>query len=344
MGRVAKLIHRGSLAFKRRYVARGLILIYHRIAEDPVDPWRLCVSPDNFSRHLEVLRKKGFKTVHVSELADAARARRLERKTVAVSFDDGYLDNLDVGRPILEKYDTPAAHFATAGYIGSGEPFWWDVLDTIFLRTKQLPEELHVTIGGDDHHWDLGRDAVLKNGAKGKKSDWKPLGPAQTRRHEIHDALWHLLVAALPDERERVVRQLIRWAELRPATWDQSRPMSEDELRKLGGNGLVEIGAHSLTHPALSALPPALQAHELGASKARLEEILGTTVRGCSYPQGRSSTDVQRRARDAGYDYACGSVADAVNSRSNLFHLPRVSVRDWTEERFAGLLDHYIAA
>ena len=340
-GRLTKLIHRGSLAFKRRYVARGLILIYHRVAEDPVDPWRLCVSPANFARQMEVLRKKGFNTVHVSDLADAVRARRLPRKTVAVSFDDGYRDNLDVARPILEKYETPAAHFATAGYIGSDEPFWLDVLDTIFLRTKQLPEELHVTLGGEDHHWDLGQDAVLKTGAKGH--DWKPLGPALTRRHELHDSLWQLLVAALPAERGHIVRRLIGWAELAPATWAQLRPMSENELRKLAGNGLVEIGAHSLTHPALSSLPPELQAHELSASKARLEKILGTRVRGCSYPQGRSSVDVQRRAREAGYDFACGSVASAVGSRSNLFHLPRVSVRDWGEQRFAGLLDHYIA-
>ena len=140
MGRVRQLIHRGRLAFKRRYVARGLILIYHRVAEDPIDPWRLCVSPENFARHMEILRKKGFKTVHVSELADSVRARRVPRKTVAVTFDDGYRDNLDAARPILERYETPATHFATAGYIGSDEPFWWDVLDAVFLRTENLPE------------------------------------------------------------------------------------------------------------------------------------------------------------------------------------------------------------
>ena len=75
MGRVGQIIHRGSLAFRRRYVARGLILIYHRVAEDPVDPWRLCVSPENFARHMGLLRKKGFKTVHVSEVARSLRAR-----------------------------------------------------------------------------------------------------------------------------------------------------------------------------------------------------------------------------------------------------------------------------
>jgi peptidoglycan/xylan/chitin deacetylase (PgdA/CDA1 family) len=343
MGRVTRFIQRGSLAFNRRYVARGLILVYHRVAEDPVDPWRLCVSPDNFARQMEVLRKKGFKAVHLSELANLVPSRNLPRKTVAVSFDDGYRDNLDAAKPILEKYDIPAVHFATAGYIGSDEPFWWDVLDAIFLRTKQLPEKFHIKLAAQEHHWRLGRDVILQR-ARAEEAEWKPFAPAQTRRHEIHDALWQLLVGALPEERGRAVRQLMDWAELAPKTWKQSRPMSEGELRKLGGDGLVEIGAHSLTHPALSALPPEMQSHELSASKARLESILGREVRGCSYPQGRSSIDVQRRAREAGYDYACGSIASAVSSRSNLFHLPRVSVRQWTEQRFAGLLDHHIAA
>ena len=34
-----------------------LILMYHRIAQDDLDPWRLCVSPDNFSAQLELLRR-----------------------------------------------------------------------------------------------------------------------------------------------------------------------------------------------------------------------------------------------------------------------------------------------
>ena len=126
MGRVSKLIHRGSLAFKRRYVARGLILIYHRVAEDPVDPWRLCVSPANFARQMEVLRKKGFNTVHVSDLADAVRARRLSRKTVAVSFDDGYRDNFEQAAPVLERLGLPATFFVVTDWMGTDVVPWWD--------------------------------------------------------------------------------------------------------------------------------------------------------------------------------------------------------------------------
>jgi peptidoglycan/xylan/chitin deacetylase (PgdA/CDA1 family) len=286
----------------------------------------------------------GFKPVTMSGMADAVRSRQLGRGTIAITFDDGYRDNLEAARPILERYETPATHFATAGYIGSEDPFWWDVIDCIFLRTGRLPDSLEITTGGEHHQWALDGDSVLKEGDETRWPDWKPFGPSPTRRHEIHDALWKLLVGAWPDERQRIVRQLIEWAALPPEAGAAMRPLSEDQLRALRGDGLVEIGAHSMTHPALSALPPPMQAHELGGSKARLEEILGAKIGGCSYPQGRSSPEVQQLAREAGYEFACGSVVGAVDSRSNLFHLPRASVRDWGEARFRALLNYHIAA
>ena len=48
----------------------GLILIYHRVAEDPIDPMAPVRLARELCAYLEILRKKGFKTVHVSELAD----------------------------------------------------------------------------------------------------------------------------------------------------------------------------------------------------------------------------------------------------------------------------------
>lgn len=333
-------------AFNRRYVSRGLILIYHRVGDDPVDPWRQCVSESNFATHLETLRRSGFQTVRVSEMIDSFRAGKLKRGTIAVTFDDGYRDNLDLARPILERFDTPATHFATAAYIGSGKPFWWDVIDLVFLRTAQLPEKVTVTLDGQDHRWILGKDAKISKKDTDASRGWKPLKGLQppSRRHHIHDELWTLLVGSPPDERQRAVQHLIKWAELSPKDWLDMAPMTEDELRALRGDGLVEIGSHSLTHPALSQMTPAMQTYELETSKSRLEQILGSAVRGLSFPQGRSSPEVQQRAREAGYDFACGSVPGSIGWRTNQFHLPRVSVRDWGEARFMSLLRHYFAA
>jgi peptidoglycan/xylan/chitin deacetylase (PgdA/CDA1 family) len=291
---------------------------------------------------MELLQTRGFAVVHVSELVNALRARRLSRRTIAVTFDDGYVDNLTAARPILERYQTRATHYATVGFIGSKEPFWWDLLDLLFLRPGKLPDTLEITLGGKRHRWTLGAEAILEPGSEKHLPTWKPLNRAHTRRQAIHDAVWRLLVAADPVERQKVIRALVDWADVQPANWSQRRPMSEDELRELRGDGLVEIGAHSLTHPALSALPPAMQVHELRESKSRLEEILGAEVHGCAYPHGRASPEVQRHAREAGYKFGCGSVKTAVHFRSNPFELPRVSIKNWDQAEFKSILEQYV--
>ena len=71
--------------------------MYHRVAAPPVDPWGLAVQPDRFAAHMEVLRK------HRTPLAMSEFVRRLEDGTlpdnaVAVTFDDGYVDNVSAAR------------------------------------------------------------------------------------------------------------------------------------------------------------------------------------------------------------------------------------------------------
>ena len=51
-----------------------------------------------------------------------------------VTFDDGYADNLWNAKPLLERYDVPAAVFVTTGYAGQDREFWWDELETLLLE------------------------------------------------------------------------------------------------------------------------------------------------------------------------------------------------------------------
>lgn len=67
-------------------------------------------------------------------------------------------------------------------------------------------------------------------------------------------------------------------------------------------------------------------------------------VRGCAYPHGQTSADVRQLARDAGYEFACGSKKEALDARSNLFELPRVSVKDWDGAGFRSLLEQHFVA
>jgi len=174
----------------RHLKARGLILIYHRVTEERNDPWRLGVTPERFADQLETLRGLGLHIVPVSQLARELAEGRPRRRSIALSFDDGYQDNLTQARPLLERFEIPATLFATSGYIGSGQEFWWDVLEQVFLQPGELPPALDLIVGDESYHCDLGVDAKLTPARSESLLDWKPFQEAPTARHRAHDELW----------------------------------------------------------------------------------------------------------------------------------------------------------
>jgi peptidoglycan/xylan/chitin deacetylase (PgdA/CDA1 family) len=109
---VAALLVAGALWFSLRYAwwrpAVGWrcprILMYHMIAEArPGARFNgLRVAPQTFERQLRWLREHGWHSFTVSELVQQAGA--LPDKAFAISFDDGYADNLHRALPLLMKY------------------------------------------------------------------------------------------------------------------------------------------------------------------------------------------------------------------------------------------------
>jgi peptidoglycan/xylan/chitin deacetylase (PgdA/CDA1 family) len=84
------------------------ILMYHMISE-PRPRARfngLRVSPRDFEWQLRWLRRTGWTSYTVSELLDLAP--RLPRKAFAITFDDGYADNLLQALPLLKEYQCKA--------------------------------------------------------------------------------------------------------------------------------------------------------------------------------------------------------------------------------------------
>lgn len=101
------------------------ILVYHRIADVSCDPHQLCVSPHNFREHLQYLRSR-YSVVPLSEIVHDLKAGTLTTGKVAITFDDGYADNLFNALPILEEFKVPATVFITTGNTESRQDFYWD--------------------------------------------------------------------------------------------------------------------------------------------------------------------------------------------------------------------------
>ena len=323
---------------KNRLTPTALILLYHRVAESPSDPQLLCVTPQHFAQHLEVLRRR-CRPMGLQELTLALRDGTLRRRAVAVTFDDGYSDNLHNAKPLLERHDMPATVFVVSGYAGQGREFWWDELDGLLLQPGRLPETLRLRLDGRTYQWELGNAAHYAGDAYRSHRRWNVLevndpGP----RQHLYRSLCRLLRPLPGEERRGILDELTAWAGRRSAGRKTHRVLSVDEVSRLAEGGLIEIGAHTVSHPVLAALPAGEQRGEILGSKAHLEEVLGRAVIAFSYPYGARSdytTETVAIVQEAGFACACSNVADVVCRASDRFQLPRVLVRDWDGDEFA---------
>src|SRR5207245_611648 len=127
---------------------------YHRVEDLPSDPQRMCVGPDQFDEHLAVLRTR-FRPASLSSAVEATRKGDLDRD-VAVTFDDGYADNLLNAKPLLETHGIPATVFVTTDYIDSKREFWWDELERLLLQPGDLPDVLNIHFDNDAMASELG--------------------------------------------------------------------------------------------------------------------------------------------------------------------------------------------
>jgi peptidoglycan/xylan/chitin deacetylase (PgdA/CDA1 family) len=80
------------------------------------------VAPETFEKQMAFIKKNGYRVVTLDEMTDAIKAGRTPRKTLAITFDDGYADNL-VAAEILRKHGFPATIFCVAQRMGSAEGF-----------------------------------------------------------------------------------------------------------------------------------------------------------------------------------------------------------------------------
>jgi peptidoglycan/xylan/chitin deacetylase (PgdA/CDA1 family) len=322
-------------------VKSGLILLYHRIAELRSDPQLLAVTPHNFAQHLEVLRDHG-RPVSLPQLKPALQDRRLPRRAIAVTFDDGYADNVDCGKPLLERYEIPATVFVATSYLGTDREFWWDDLERLLLVPGRLPETLRLRIGSTIHEWHLGEASVYSEEDYQRHSDWNvELAHDPSPRHTVYRVLCRLLRRASGAERAAALDELSRVAGATATGRPTHRALSHEGLIRLTEGSVVEVGAHGSTHSVLSALPVAAQRSEIVESKARLEEIAKREVTSFAYPFG-GRADYTRATvalvREAGFALSCANTGGLVRPRSDQFQLPRVLVRNWDAESFAGRL------
>jgi peptidoglycan/xylan/chitin deacetylase (PgdA/CDA1 family) len=296
------------------------------------------VTPRNFQEHLEHLSRY-YNPISLRDLKKALDARRIPHKSVVITFDDGYADNLHNGYPMLESYGIPATIFVTSECVGMKQAFWGRELERLLLWSDRLPKHLRVTIKGKVHEWDLGNGAQHTEARTEEYWRWNvTLESCPTARHKAYRELCYLLRPLDAATLEVVLSELTRQAEFSNNKYPAYRSLNWDELKVLSGGGLVEIASHTVSHPVLACQPIHVQRWEVAESKRQLESMSGHPIVSISYPYGAPADigqDAPGLVKEAGYESACANFPAPVTRASDPYYLPRYLVRDWDGEEFA---------
>jgi peptidoglycan/xylan/chitin deacetylase (PgdA/CDA1 family) len=313
-----------------------MILMYHRVSpEVALDPWSLNVTPQNFAEQLEIIRRNYLPMSLQSLNRQVQQGRRTPRR-IALTFDDGYADNLLYAWPILERSEIPATVFVVSEGIGLEREFWWDELELLLLLPGKLPGSLSIQVNENTYRWDLGDSADYTQADYDRFHPWQvSWAAAPTPRQHIHQALYNLLRPLLPGERRKLLDQLWELVGRKPAYRRSNRALNPEELVRLGESRLVEVGAHTASHPLLSSLPAGMQRDEIERGKAQLEALTGFPVTSFSYPYGDYNSTTLDIVKEAGFNCACTTIADAIWSKVPPLLLPRLEIKNWDGEEFS---------
>lgn len=291
----------------------AVVLMYHRVSDAARDPFWLCASPENFEQHLEAM----------TEVAEVVRLASIfgRGRSLAITFDDGYRDNLDVAYPLLAKAGLPATVFVSSDVMSSTAAFWWDRLERMVLGSHSPHASLDVDVRSDRIRLDLG-DADQRQ---------RSLAELQSHLRRVPvteiDSVLIALEARLAD------------ADVDVADTDVEDPplLDEQGVRALARDGLVEIGGHARSHSMLSILSRTEQWSEIVGGKEALERVIEKPVTSFAYPFGDRHAFTSRSValvKRAGFELACTTRSGRVTRSTRRFRVPRLAVRNWDRERF----------
>lgn len=93
------------------------VYMYHHVCEQPGS---LAVTAARFESQIRGLAEKGYRALGAAEFAEFMKGKPLPRRSVLLTFDDGYLDNWVYAHPVLQRYGMKAVLFTITGLVGDG--------------------------------------------------------------------------------------------------------------------------------------------------------------------------------------------------------------------------------
>jgi peptidoglycan/xylan/chitin deacetylase (PgdA/CDA1 family) len=262
---------------------RLLVLAWHNVDPTWCFPAPRGAGARGLERQLAFLARR----CNVVPLAEGLRALDrddpLPPRAVALTFDDGYRDHLELAAPMLARLGLPATFFLVPGLLDRTARPWWELLAWALTRSTR-----------DAVAWE-GRTLDLGDDGRRRRALATVLEGLKRRDQLARDAaLDELAERCAPDGKLAEHASFLDW----------------DGARQLARRGFT-VASHSLHHAILAEESTAAQERDLTLSRRRLEEELEVPVELLAYPNGKLDDYSQATvaaARGAGYSHALTTV------------------------------------
>lgn len=284
-----------------RYFAKHkrLIITYHGISlrnQNLINGRHLLF--DQFEKHLQYL-KKNFNVVSLEAICEMKQKNIIPRRhTIALTFDDGFLNNLQVAVPLLERYELPATFFCCSinledeGYIHPS-----DFFDLINAASGDIKVKINQKVF-IKHKYNL---ICPEDGTTAYQfinslsyTDWKAT----------------LLNLSISYPLETITRDVDE---------EVYKLFNADQLRQLASSPIASVGSHCHSHVNMNMLLKNEVEEQLMNSKMLLEKYSEKPVNAIAYPYGCYNKEALELANELGYKYllAAGDVEEEF--KDNIF-------------------------
>jgi peptidoglycan/xylan/chitin deacetylase (PgdA/CDA1 family) len=287
--------------------SRLLILCYHGISQ--ADEHRalreLYVSADLFRRRLVALRDGGYNVLALGDAIDRLKAGTLPRRSVVLTFDDGFVDFYRVAYPILAEFGYPATVYVATEYVESQLPAFPAILTYLLWMAGETGTANDASVDG----------IALGTRNEQEQSETVDRLMAKVDSENIADAHERDLLAG------RVAKQLgIDYAELKRRRLFQL--MTHDELRALDRN-LIDVQLH--THRHQQPNDPNQFAREIADNRSSLAAagLQPLQLNHFCYPNGEVRPELPGWLKQHGVRSATTCVPGIVDSGCDPLLMPR---------------------
>jgi len=255
-----------------------LILGWHNVEGTWAFPAESGSGARGLRKQLSMLRRVATVVALDAALDDLTSGRPLPPRAVALTFDDGYRDNLDLALPMLQELGLSATFFLVPGVLDGEIRPWWEMLGHAFTTTRK-----------DSLDWD--------------GTAWSLSG---TERRRSHDRVAARLKEMRQTERLAAVDEIIDRLDPPGDAGVPSMFLDWDGARELARRGAA-IGAHSRDHAILANESADGQRRNLAEARRALETGLHRGIDLLAYPNGTPADfgdHTIEAARSAGF--RCG--------------------------------------